>query len=192
MIDQRMLLLVWPAVAAFAVGVVTWLVVKARSRARSRAGSGGAAGAISPGVAMTLAIACGGLAMAALGATLAAHAARAGPQPVEAAIGGLAVAVGLAVAAAAVLSATPLHAVSWTADAVSGPSQLVGLALGWRRARMAWSDIAAAGKTTTGYWYVQAADGARIYWNDLYRPRRALAEALRRRRPDIALPEEGR
>ncbi len=80
------------------------------------------------------------------------------------------------------------QAVHWTDAGMEGPARTFGPTLGSERTQIAWSDIARCGSTPTGYWYVEARDGRRIFWSYLYRGNNALSAALRRRCPDLQLP----
>lgn len=75
-------------------------------------------------------------------------------------------------------SLTGLQAVRWSATGVEGPSSLFGLTLGLARTFIPWSEIDDVGGTVTGYVFVKAEDGRRIYWSEYYRGHRRLGEAL--------------
>ena len=47
-----------------------------------------------------------------------------------------------------------------------------------------WGDIRRTGKTATGYWYVEAEDGRRVYWSYLYKGYGAFVQALAELTPD--------
>ena len=85
-------------------------------------------------------------------------------------------------------SLTALHQVHWTETGIEGPSRLFGPTLGTARTAIKWRDITHAGTTVTSYWYVEAADGRRIYWSYLYQGYGQLTMALRRHCPSINLP----
>jgi hypothetical protein len=82
-------------------------------------------------------------------------------------------------------SLTHVHDVSWRPEGVEGPSTLFGPTLGLKRESIAWADIVTTGVTSTGYWFVQAADRRRVYWSYLYKGHRALVDALLAHRPDL-------
>jgi hypothetical protein len=86
-------------------------------------------------------------------------------------------------------SITRVHAVQWTSSSVVGPSRLFGPTLGTSRTEIAWSELTRTGKTATGYWYVEARDGQRIYWSFLYRGHGAFADALSFHCPRLQLPQ---
>lgn len=65
-------------------------------------------------------------------------------------------------------SLTTRHDVTWDAQGVSGARRMFGPTLGWARTTIAWPQISSAGRTFTGYWYIQAVDGRRVYWSYLY------------------------
>jgi hypothetical protein len=98
--------------------------------------------------------------------------------------------IGLACAVFMCPSLTDLHNVSWSSEGVEGPSRLFGPTLGFRRTSIAWSEIESAGKTITGYWYVQTADHRRVYWSYLYKGYAALTASLINHRPDVVLPSD--
>lgn len=85
-------------------------------------------------------------------------------------------------------SLTDLHNVNWSSSGVEGPSRLFGPTLGRQRTSIDWAEIESAGKTSTGYWYVQTADHRRVYWSYLYKGYAALTAALTNYRPDLVLP----
>jgi hypothetical protein len=82
-------------------------------------------------------------------------------------------------------SLTHVHDVQWAANAIEGPSRLFGPTLGAARTSIAWHDIARTGATVTGYWYVEARDGRRVYWSYLYKGNEALAAAIQARCPEL-------
>ena len=49
-------------------------------------------------------------------------------------------------------------------------------------------EIAGAGTTWSGYWFIDAGDGRRIYWSYLYKGYGALIASLQAHRPDLDLP----
>jgi hypothetical protein len=104
--------------------------------------------------------------------------------------GGLATLSGAAIGGFMLPSLSSLHRVSWSPEAIEGPSRLFGLTLGTARTSIAWTDIRATGKTMTSYWFVEAADGRRVYWSYLYKGYRSLVSCLIQRRPDLELPED--
>ncbi|THD56059.1 MAG: hypothetical protein E8A46_04345 [Bradyrhizobium sp.] len=103
--------------------------------------------------------------------------------------GALAVAVlGLCIAGFMSPSLTSVHRVTWEEEGIEGPSRLFGLTLGLRRTKILWRDVARAGITMTGYWFVESLDGRRVYWSYLYKGYGALTAFLHRKRPDLPLP----
>ncbi len=98
--------------------------------------------------------------------------------------------LGLAVGGFMSPSLTNIHNVAWTPSGLQGPSKLFGPTLGLKRETLSWADLARTGKTVTGYWYVEARDGRRIYWSYLYKGWRRLAEALRNHCPGLSLPSD--
>jgi hypothetical protein len=93
--------------------------------------------------------------------------------------------MGAAIAGFMAPSLIHVHDVQWTADVVEGPSRLFGPTLGAARTSIAWHEIARTGVTGTGYWYVEARDGRRVYWSYLYKGNEALAAAIRARCPEL-------
>jgi hypothetical protein len=87
-------------------------------------------------------------------------------------------------------SLTHMHDVSWNSAEVNGPSTLFGLSLGRSRTTIRWDEVASTGKTITSYWFIQAADGRRIYWSYLYPGYGRFVESLIANRPQIELPED--
>jgi hypothetical protein len=100
---------------------------------------------------------------------------------------GLAV-LGLCVAGFMSPSLTSVHKVTWEEEGIEGPSNLFGPTLGLRRTKIGWGDIARAGTTITGYWFVESSDGRRVYWSYLYKGHGVLAAYLHAKRPDLTLP----
>jgi hypothetical protein len=104
-------------------------------------------------------------------------------------LGALAIAIlGLCIAGFMSPSLTTVHRVTWEKEGIEGPSRLFGLTLGLERTKILWREIARAGTTKTGYWFVESLDGRRVYWSYLYRGYGALTAFLHRKRPDLALP----
>ncbi len=95
--------------------------------------------------------------------------------------------LGAAIAGCMAPSLTDIHTVVWSPRGVEGPSNLFGPTLGLRRTTIQWDDIRKFGTTITGYWYVQSADGRRVYWSYLYKGHTALAAALRAHCPLLPL-----
>ncbi len=98
--------------------------------------------------------------------------------------------MGLAIAGFMAPSLTNLHNVQWTTLGVNGPARMFGPTLGLSRTEIAWRDIVTAGKTITGYWFVQAADGRRIYWSYLYKGYGAFVSAIKAHCPTLSLPAD--
>jgi hypothetical protein len=101
------------------------------------------------------------------------------------AVGAGALVIGLCLGGFMAPSLTHVHDVSWSPEGVEGPSSLFGPTLGLKRESIAWPDIATTGVTSSGYWFVQASDGRRVYWSYLHKGHRALADALIAHRPDL-------
>lgn len=98
--------------------------------------------------------------------------------------------MGLACAGFMAPSLTDLHIVHWTAEGVEGPSRMFGPTLGLARSAITWRELAATGKTITGYRFIQADDGRRIYWSYLYRGSGAFVAALLAHCPNLELPDD--
>jgi hypothetical protein len=96
--------------------------------------------------------------------------------------------MGFAIAVFMAPSLTSLHAVNWNTDGIEGPSRLFGPTLGVARARIAWSEIARTGVTSTSYWYVESNDKRRVYWSYLYKGHGALGAALTAHCPQLLVP----
>lgn len=105
-------------------------------------------------------------------------------------IGSVGVAMGLAIAGFMAPSLTDLHIVHWTNLSAEGPSRMFGPTLGLSRTEIAWADVVKTGKTITGYWFIQANDGRRIYGSYLYKGYGAFVAAISSHRPDMQLPED--
>jgi hypothetical protein len=165
------------ALTALIVGALSWLLRHARPLAGDAQ-----SGAIRPGRVSAVLTIAGGLAFVALGVV--ALAADALPS-------GLAfLALGLPMAGFMAPSLTDLHIVYWDERGLDGPCRMFGLTLGLTRAQLAWSNLRFAGKTATGYWYVEAADGRRVYWSYLYPGYGALVDAIVGHCPALELPED--
>lgn len=82
------------------------------------------------------------------------------------------------------------HDVLWKDGIIEGPCQTFGLTLGPKRCRMSFRDILKTGKTGSGYWYIEDAQGNRIYWSYLYRGHLFFRTALQIQRDDLELPAE--
>ena len=77
------------------------------------------------------------------------------------------------------------HEVRWNQKKIEGPARMFGLTLGAARTEIAWSDIVRAGRTMTGYCYVESGDGRRVYWSYLCAGCDALWQALRGHCPTL-------
>ncbi|MFS2111880.1 hypothetical protein ACCC88_19470 [Sphingomonas sp. Sphisp140] len=84
-------------------------------------------------------------------------------------------------------SLTRWHDVCWDGFGIQGTSRMFGPTLGWARAKIAWREIVRVGKTMTGYWYVEAEDGRRVYWSYLYLGYPVLVARLKQACPDLDL-----
>jgi len=108
--------------------------------------------------------------------------------------GGWAVALvalfGVAIAGFMAPSTTAVHIVNWSEKGIQGPCRLFGPTLATKRTEIAWTDIVSAGKTITGYWYVESNDGRRVYWSYLYKGYGALTVAIRTHCPSLRLPRD--
>ena len=93
--------------------------------------------------------------------------------------------LGAAIAAFMAPSVTSIHSVHWNEHGIEGPAKTFGPTLGTARTEIAWSEIVKTGKTITGYWFVEAGDGRRVYWSYLYKGYGALMAALQSRRPSL-------
>jgi len=175
------LLFIAPGIAAV---IASTLLSLSSARAKPLAGDE-TAGTITPGKrTAAFAVAVGGIMMV-LGALCA----------LEGVLAGYAAVLflfGLAIAGFMAPSLTDAYNVSWTSQAIQGPSRLFGLALGTKRTTIAWRDIRKSGITSTRYWYVEASDGRRVYWSYLYPGYAALTVALRHHCPQLALPRDMR
>lgn len=154
-------------------------LLDADSRRARPAELAGGRGRITPGKASALATILGSAALASL--ALLVSAASAGWTAL--ALAGFLLLPGLFM----VPSLTARHDVVWDDRGISGARRMFGPTLGWGRTTIAWPDIVHVGKTLTGYWYVQARDGQRVYWSYLYIGYPALVKRLARARPDLDL-----
>jgi hypothetical protein len=77
------------------------------------------------------------------------------------------------------------HEVRWNQMEIYGPAKMFGLTLGAGRTEIAWSDIVRAGRTMTGYWYVESRDGRRVYWSYLCAGCDVLIQAVRGHCPTL-------
>jgi hypothetical protein len=77
------------------------------------------------------------------------------------------------------------HEVRWSQKGIEGPANLLGLTLGAARTEIAWADIVRAGRSMTGYWYVESSDGRRVYWSYLCAGCDALLRVLRGHCPTL-------
>jgi len=93
--------------------------------------------------------------------------------------------LGIVFTVAAVPQVIWRHEVRWNQKEIEGPAKMLGLTLGAARTEIAWSDIVRAGRTMTGYWYVESGDGRRVYWSYLSAGRDALRQALRGHCPTL-------
>jgi hypothetical protein len=84
---------------------------------------------------------------------------------------------------------TDIHLLRWTSDGVEGTSTTYGPVLGLARTTIPWADIAQAGKTRTGYWFIEGKDGRRIYWTILHKGAGRFVDILNAHCPGIDLPE---
>ena len=95
--------------------------------------------------------------------------------------------LGAAIAGFMAPSVTSIHIVRWNEHGIEGPSKMFGPTLGVSRTEIAWSEIVKTGTTKTGYWFVEADDGRRVYWSFLYKGYGALIATLQSRRPALQL-----
>jgi hypothetical protein len=93
--------------------------------------------------------------------------------------------LGIVFAAAAAPQVIWRHEVRWNQIEIEGPAKMFGLTLGAARTKIAWSDIVRAGRTMTGYWYVESSDGRRVYWSYLCSGCYALMRAVRSHCPTL-------
>ena len=96
--------------------------------------------------------------------------------------------IGVCIAGFMSPSLTSIHRVVWDEEGIEGPSNLFGLTLGLRRTRIPWTDIERTGTTLTGYWFIEAQRGQRIYWSFLYKGYGALTAFAKKKRPGLRLP----
>jgi hypothetical protein len=78
--------------------------------------------------------------------------------------------------------------VSWDQDGLQGPSKTFGSILRAARTKIAWADIVESDRLLRGYWYVEASDGRRIYWDSYFSGYDRLTLALRHQCPSLPLP----
>lgn len=97
--------------------------------------------------------------------------------------------LGLAIAGFMAPSLTTLHDVSWNNLSITGPCRTFGPTLGLKRTTIGWNEIVKAGTTSSGYWFVESADGQRIYWSYLYPGYGALVQAIQTHAGQVQLPE---
>jgi hypothetical protein len=107
-------------------------------------------------------------------------------------LGALGLLLGLALVGFMAPSLTDLHNVCWSSEGVEGPCREFGLTLGLRRTAISWGDIRRTGKTLAGYWYIEAADGRRIYWSFLYRGCGVFASRIAAKCPKVPVPPDMR
>lgn len=105
-------------------------------------------------------------------------------------LAGTILAFGVAMAGFMAPSLTNMHAVNWDTTGIEGPSKTLGLTLGSARASLVWRVLVGSGKTASGYWYVEASDGQRVYWSYLCRGHGALTAAIKEHSPNLTLPED--
>lgn len=98
--------------------------------------------------------------------------------------------IGAALAVFMSPSLTHTHDVSWNDGEVTGPCKRLGLTLGRSRTSIPWHAITSTGKTSSGYWFIEAGDGRRIYWSYLYPGYGRFVEELEAKRPEISLPSD--
>ena len=88
------------------------------------------------------------------------------------------------------LSLSAGRRLTWSADDVRGPAKLGGLSVRRPRTAMSWKDIRKVGALTNWAWYLEDADGRRVWWSGSYKGYGAFVTALGRNRPDLSLPED--
>lgn len=96
--------------------------------------------------------------------------------------------LGIEATRASILAFMSCSAVAWNDQVVEGPGRMILLAVGHQRSKIAWKDITASGLNFAAYWYIEASDGQRIYWNLAYTGHGAFAQALLQRNPHLVLP----
>jgi hypothetical protein len=173
MLDTLRPIIVALLTVTFIAGL-SWLTGRAKPLALSDQ-----AGSIRPGRGTAWFTVVGGIAMFALGAG-AAILSDGGWSGVFLAL------MGAASAGFMAPSLTSIHTVNWNADEIEGPSNLFGPTLGSKRTAIKWADIVKVGGTFTGYDYVEARDGRRVYWSYLYNGHAALTAAIEDHCPWLA------
>jgi hypothetical protein len=168
-------LIVVAVVTALVIGGLSALLRRSRPANFTRG-----AGAIRPDLWSAWLTVVGGVAMSAAGAWAWLY------GNGGAAAAGMAV-LGVAVAGFMAPSVTSIHAVYWNEDGIEGPANLFGPTLGRSRTQIAWHEIVETGKTITGYRFVEASDGRRVYWSYLYKGYGALVTALQSHCPSVGL-----
>ena len=97
--------------------------------------------------------------------------------------------IGTSIAGFMAPSLTTIHVVRWDANSIDGPCRLFGPTLGISRTTISWPVLIKTGKTLTGYWFVEARDGRRVYWSYLYKGHGAFIDVLKRRCPHLDVPD---
>jgi len=92
---------------------------------------------------------------------------------------------GLGLALLVALSLSHRHDVIWNGEGIEGPCRVFWGILGSARMQIRWSEIALTGRTLSGYSFVEAADGRRIYWSSLYSGFAVFGNRLKLHRPDL-------
>ena len=101
----------------------------------------------------------------------------------------LAVSAGFAVLSALLVpSFLSVSILRWDAHGIEGPGKAIWPP--WSRNRIAWVEIVGGGSVFGGYNYVEAEDGRRVYWTDLYSGTDAFIQALVEHCPPVELPVE--
>jgi len=103
-------------------------------------------------------------------------------------VGAIVLLLGAVFSAAAIPALTGRHKISWSAQGIEGPSRSFGVTLGLTRATIAWSEIHRCAADLGGYWFLESADGRRVYWNYFYKGYWDFVRELKQRRPDLEFP----
>jgi hypothetical protein len=80
-----------------------------------------------------------------------------------------------------VLAFLPSGRVSWNSNGITGPQSQVWI----RRREIAWKDIARVGRTWLSYYFIEDAQGDRVYWSYTYVGSGHLWGVLVEKRPDL-------
>jgi len=86
--------------------------------------------------------------------------------------------MGLLISGFMVPSLSSRHDIYWDEETIEGPNKLFGPSLSGTRIKLNWKDIVSNGAVATGYSYVEASSGHRVYYSPYSKGLRPLKKKI--------------